>query len=73
MESIYAGLDRSGLYKGTLLPVVSTDWPLREALTIIDRLDAAILPGSTRKIERSKVLRPGPGWALPLSGRELKS
>ncbi|GIL76328.1 hypothetical protein Vretimale_5892 [Volvox reticuliferus] len=56
VDSIFAGLVKSGLYKGTLLPVLSTDRPLREALAIIDRLDAAILPDSARKIERSKLL-----------------
>ncbi|EFJ49262.1 phosphate acetyltransferase [Volvox carteri f. nagariensis] len=54
VDTIFAGLAHSGLYQGTLLPVLSTDRPLREALAIMDRLDAAILPDSTRKVERSK-------------------
>ena len=59
VDSIFAGLAYTGLYRGTLLPVLSTDRPMREALTAIERLDAAILPASSRKIARSKV---GAGW-----------
>ncbi|GLC50353.1 hypothetical protein PLESTB_000369800 [Pleodorina starrii] len=57
VDSIFGGLERSGLYRGTLLPVLATDRPLREALSVIDRLDAAaIQPDSARKMERSKLL-----------------
>ncbi|KAG2499809.1 hypothetical protein HYH03_002105 [Edaphochlamys debaryana] len=56
IDRIFAGLMQSGLYKGSLLPVLSTDMPLREALARLGSLDAAILPSSQRKITQCKRL-----------------
>ncbi|GIL65714.1 hypothetical protein Vafri_19393 [Volvox africanus] len=56
IDRIFAGLVNSGLYKGSLLPVLSTDMPLREALAKIGSLDSAVLPSSTRKITQCKRL-----------------
>lgn len=55
VDRIFAGLASSGLYKGSLLPVLTTDMPLREALARLGRLDSAILPSSLRKIAQCKV------------------
>lgn len=57
VDRIFGGLMRSGLYRGSLLPVLSTDLPIREALARIGSLGAAILPSSTRKISQCKVGR----------------
>ncbi|KAG2432638.1 hypothetical protein HXX76_008978 [Chlamydomonas incerta] len=56
IDRIFAGLSSSGLYKGSLLPVLTTDMPLRDAIKKLDNLDAAILPSSTRKISQCKRL-----------------
>ncbi|KAG2494209.1 hypothetical protein HYH03_007567 [Edaphochlamys debaryana] len=56
IDSIFAGLGQSSMYKGTLLPVLSVDRPLREALAALGRLDASILPTSGRKITQCKAL-----------------
>ncbi len=61
MDRIFAGLASSGLYKGSLLPVLTTDMPLREALARLGRLDSAILPSSLRKIAQCKVRGQGKG------------
>ncbi|KXZ42484.1 hypothetical protein GPECTOR_142g705 [Gonium pectorale] len=55
VDTIFAGLGQSGLYKGALLPVLSTELPLREALVAMGHLDGSVLPSSTQKIARCKV------------------
>ncbi|KXZ55418.1 hypothetical protein GPECTOR_3g7 [Gonium pectorale] len=56
IDRIFTGLMGSGLYKGSPLPVLTTDLPLREALNKMNTIQALILPSSTRKITQCKRL-----------------
>ncbi|GLC39613.1 hypothetical protein PLESTB_001956600 [Pleodorina starrii] len=56
INRIFAGLVSNGLYRGSLLPVLSTDMPLREALAKMNSMNSAVLPTSTRKITQCKLL-----------------
>eukprot|EP00198_Chlamydomonas_reinhardtii_P002451 XP_001691787.1 phosphate acetyltransferase [Chlamydomonas reinhardtii] len=49
------GSAQGSLYRGALLPVLSTDKHLAEALAVIGRMDASILPTSIRKVTQCKV------------------
>ncbi|PNW69941.1 hypothetical protein CHLRE_17g699000v5 [Chlamydomonas reinhardtii] len=50
------GSAQGSLYRGALLPVLSTDKHLAEALAVIGRMDASILPTSIRKVTQCKML-----------------
>lgn len=53
MERMFEGLSKG--YQGSLVPIMSTDLPLFEAVRRIDRMTGAVLPTSTRKIQHCKV------------------
>ncbi|KAG2450893.1 hypothetical protein HYH02_004725 [Chlamydomonas schloesseri] len=50
------GSAQGSLYRGAVLPVLSTELQLAEALAVIGRMDAAILPTSIRKVTQCKML-----------------
>ncbi|PNH06000.1 Phosphate acetyltransferase, partial [Tetrabaena socialis] len=68
IDKIFSGLAGGGLYKGALLPVLLTELPIKEALLAISRMDAAILPSSTRKITQCKVGAVGAVGAVEVVG-----
>lgn len=55
-QRIFDGIDRGGLYKGSLLPVMTADMPLYDVIRVLDSMHASILPTSMRKITHCKTL-----------------
>eukprot|EP00878_Enallax_costatus_P009319 GHUV01009739.1.p1 GENE.GHUV01009739.1~~GHUV01009739.1.p1 ORF type:complete len:586 (+),score=159.89 GHUV01009739.1:322-2079(+) len=54
MSRMFEGLSK--YYQGSLLPIMSTDLPLYEAVRRLDRVAGAVLPTSSRKIQHCKNL-----------------
>jgi hypothetical protein len=53
MSRMFEGLAKG--YQGSLLPVLSTNLTLYDAVRRLDHLMGAVLPTSTRKIQHCKV------------------
>lgn len=53
--NIFQGLSRSGMYRGSLLPVLAVDMPLYDVVSKLSRMSPTILPSSTAKILQCKV------------------
>ncbi|KAF8061400.1 pta [Scenedesmus sp. PABB004] len=51
---MFEGLSKG--YQGSLLPIMSTDLPIYEAVRRLDHLTGAVLPTSTRKIQHCKAM-----------------
>lgn len=53
-------------YQGSLLPILSTNLTMYDAVRRLDHLTGAVLPTSTRKIQHCKVRGRGCGCCLGL-------
>lgn len=53
---IFEGIERGGLYQGSLLPVMATNKPMFDVLQGIAAVHPSILATSTRKIQQCKML-----------------
>mmetsp|Transcript_19762 Transcript_19762/g.42933 ORF Transcript_19762/g.42933 Transcript_19762/m.42933 type:complete len:768 (-) Transcript_19762:957-3260(-) len=56
VSRIFKGIEEGGMYRGSLLPVLSVDKPMFEVMSALANMESSILPTSTRKISRAKML-----------------
>mmetsp|Transcript_19763 Transcript_19763/g.42939 ORF Transcript_19763/g.42939 Transcript_19763/m.42939 type:complete len:805 (-) Transcript_19763:957-3371(-) len=56
VSRIFQGIEEGGMYRGSLLPVLSVDKPMFEVMSALANMESSILPTSTRKISRAKML-----------------
>jgi hypothetical protein len=59
---IFQGIERGGLYQGSLLPVLAVNQPMLKVLESISAIHPSILATSTRKIQQCKMLFDRCGW-----------